>query len=282
MPWVYATRPRYWSSWGRYARKGTRVMARRASRPGTPYAGSTYPPLSVVEDIAPPTKRASLLDPDWGRGRLNRLSRTTRSSVIKLTANVGFQFVQGDSTSGFEGRAFRFSLNDIPGFTDYQSVYSEYRILRGEIVFPTQIGPTSSLSNFNNYLVVSSQPFAQTAIPIPDASDESWVPNQTEAALRQTRWQRIIYPESTTTGVRVGFYPYTMVATEGPAGSTTVVQYQRIWSGRAWTPFTWSSDTTPITYFGPYVFPQSNITDSPDAFNVNVTLILYLLFKGQK
>lgn len=271
--WRY-WRPRYYGRWGRPRWQGGRGMARRASRPATPYA--------TQDVLEPMTKRSVVVEDYLERPRYLAPSRNTRSSVIKLSANVDFQFVQGDAEMGFMGRAFRFSLDDIPGFMDYRSVYSEYRILRGEIVFPTQITGTSSVTVFKNYLVVSSQPFAQTAIPIPNASNESWVPDQTEAALRQTRWQRIIYPDSTTTGVRVGFYPYTMVATEGPAGSTTVVQYQRIWSGRAWTPFTWSGETTPITYFGPYLFPQSNFSDTPDAFNVNVTLILYFVFKGQK
>lgn len=266
----YAWRPRYTRSWGRYAWKGGRVMARRASRPATPLR---YPPLTV-EDYEPETKRL-LADP-IAETRLTRAyGTTTRSSVVKLSYNIQWAF-----STGTVAQALRFEINDVPGFADYKTVYSEFRILRGELYIPTQAQSNVEASQAN-YLVVSSQPFALTAAPIADAGIASnWVPDLAEAALRQARWQRIVYPDSTTTGVRVGFQPYTMVATEGPVSTT--VQYQRIWRGNTWTPLTWSDAANGISYFGPYVWRQLTADDANPGFIAYSTIVLYCQFKGQK
>lgn len=266
----YYGRPR-WNGWRRYNATQGRVMARRASRPA--------PTVLDVEEYEPATKR--VWDATPAAPRYVAPSRSTRSGLVKLTYsfNPALMYAGGDDV--VRAAALRFTLNDVPGFSDYVSVYSEYRIVKGELVFSTA-ATTTNTGTLANYLVVSSQPFAQTAVPETSTGNlDYWVPPQTETTLRQTRWQRVIYPESVTTGVRVGFRPYTMAATEGPSGSSGT-KYQRIWHGGAWTPFTWATATTPINYFGPYIWKQTTESDVDQAWSPYVTLTLWLYFKGQK
>lgn len=263
--------PRY-NGWKRYNGTQGRVMARRASRP------APYEPFRI-EETEPSTKRVWDVTTDT---RYITADRSTRSSVVKLSYNFNPElvFVSASDPPETMARPLSFTLNDVPGFSDYASVYSQYRIIRGELVFGTT-STTDNTGSMGNYLVVSSQPFAQTAIPVSGSGIHLWVPPQPESTLRQTRWQRIVYPDSTTTGVRVGFRPYTMAATQGPSGFTGTY-YQRVWHGASWTPFTWATDTRPITYFGPYVWRQTTTTDTAQSWTPYVTVILYLAFKGQK
>lgn len=267
--WTGSKRRSYYKRYGGYYRRGYRRNTkyyRQASQP--------------VEDIEPGVKRV-VADP-VSETRLTRMyGKRTVSSIVKLSYNFEFefQFAQLEPV-GVYNRALRFVLNEVPGFTDYLGVFSEYRIIRGELYIPTPQSSTG-VSSMSNYLIVSSQPFALTAAPVSDNPTENeWVPNQVETSLRQARWQRIVYPDTTTTGVRVGFRPYTMVATDGPINST--VQYQRIWHGYNWTPFTWATESNPITYFGPYVLGQGTVLDDQGTWNPHPTVVLYCQFRGQK
>lgn len=255
--------------------KGGRVMARRASRPATPFA--------ISETMEPETKALWSVEDYAERPRYLAPPRTNRSSIVKLTYNYQIALMSPNSSSVMQALPLTLNLNNVPGFSDYQTVYSEYRILRGVLSLPT-LATTDQFATVNNYLVVSSQPFALTSAPLTPTTETSaynYVPPQLENALRQARWQRVVYPDSTRTAVNIGFYPYTMVATDGPDNGTT--KYQRIWSGRRWTPFTWSTSPS-VAYFGPYVWRQSTSTDSTgtEAWQPYVTVTLYCIFKGQK
>ena len=50
-----------------------------------------------------------------------------------------------------------------------------------------------------------------------DNQTEKFVPPAEETALRQTRWQKVIYPNKITRKLSIGFKPYTLVATLGPS-----------------------------------------------------------------
>ena len=50
-----------------------------------------------------------------------------------------------------------------------------------------------------------------------DNRSEVFVPVAEESALRQTRWQKVIYPNKITRKLSIGFKPYTLVATLGPS-----------------------------------------------------------------
>lgn len=250
---------RRYTNYRRYARRPG--AARRAARPADP----------LVEYVEPATKRVSLLYPE---AQYATAMSGTRSSLVKLSATI----VQGftTETDPIRYNCLRFGLSEINGFTQYSQTYSEYRIIRAEMIIPTaQTGAQA-------WLVASSQPVAETLPPIALTqlgTASSWLPTQTEGDLRQMRYQRTIYPQSTTTGVRVGFKPYTLTAAYGPVSATNL--FQRIWRGYLWTPFTWALGN-PLQYFGPYVAPANTQTDEQVDAVLPVTVTLYCQFKGQK
>lgn len=180
---------------------------------------------------------------------------------------------------------FSFNPAEIPGFSEYEAVYSKFRLLKATI----DIGRTPTEGNTNflpiNFLIVGSRPFAETTSPVDLSSNvQRYVPPQVEDALRQTRWQKVKYPNSITQRVRVGFKPYTMVTAYGPSTATAQV-YQRIYEARKWMPFTWANtQNKKVVYFGPYVVTnnvlQAEGTGSQAA--AVVTLTLYCQFSGQK
>ena len=59
-------------------------------------------------------------------------------------------------------------------------------------------------------------------------TDRRFVPVAEESALRQTRWQKVIYPNKITRKLSIGFKPYTLVATLGPS-SMRNAQWARTW-----------------------------------------------------
>lgn len=273
--------PLYWRNTN-YRRNTYRWRSRRwGGRPRRAPRG--YSPLTVRETVEPETKALWSVEDYVERPRYLAPPRTNRSSVVKLTYNFQAILMAPNSSSVMQAQPLTLFLSSVPGFSDYQTVYSEYRVLRGVLSLPT-LATTDQFSTVNNYLVVSSQPFALTSAPLTPSSEttiNNYVPPQTENALRQARWQRVVYPDSTRTAVNIGFYPYTMVATDGPDTANT--KYQRIWSGRRWTPFTWSTSPS-VAYFGPYVWRQSTSTDvvGTEAWQPYVTVTLYCIFKGQK
>ena len=117
-----------------------------------------------------------------------------------------------------------------------------------------------------SYLTVGSRPFAAVQAPGNQASGPTaLVLPQLETDLRQTKWQKIRNPPTTSTVVPIGFHPYTLIQTNGPA--TTGVanrMWQRVWEGRRWMPFTWAQIGMPgagaggIAFYGPYV-----VVDTP-------------------
>lgn len=213
--------------------------------------------------------------------------------------------------------AFLFNVTTIPGFMEYATVYSHFRIKKCMLTVSRDRGANATgLSD--NYLLVGSRPFAALVAPqalqkpsanpgggslppifgnaVPSYSNRTMVPPQTEDALRQTRWQRVVTPNTTRPYINVGFFPYTMIGTFGPssivpdpptAQSYTAVAYQRVWEARKWMPFTWAggtNSTAPITFFGPYLVTETAEGSGEVAGAVvhNVTLTVYVQFKGQK
>ena len=103
-----------------------------------------------------------------------------------------------------------------PCFQEYKTVYSHYRILKAKIYLSVQY-PGSEFQPITNYLVVGSRPFLAVARPLTEYPTYDWAPTALESELRQAKWQRFALPNTTTQVVTVGFYPYTMVGTLGPA-----------------------------------------------------------------
>lgn len=222
------------------------------------------------------------------RYRRFRRARGTKSAVVKLTAFVSHTFGNGSSWN-----PFLFTPQALNGFNDYYSTYSHFRILKTRLYIPrdvtvdpgaTSAGAVSAVTDLdNNYLVVGSRPYAATTVPNAQAEYNPllYVPVQPTETLRQSKWQKVIYPNSTRTKITVGFYPYTMIATFGPMwrNTHTGTQYQRIWEARRWMPFTWAtSGSSQLPFFGPYIVANGD----GKRMTVNLTLEVWLQFKGQK
>ena len=106
------------------------------------------------------------------------------------------------------GMRLAFSPLSLPGFSDYQATYSHFRIIKARLYVSRTVGDNDGA--LYNYLVVGSRPFAATSAGT-QANSATLVPPQEEKALRQTKWQKVHYPNTTTQRVSIGFYPYTMI-----------------------------------------------------------------------
>nr|WCR62295.1 MAG: capsid protein [ssDNA virus sp.] len=215
--------------------------------------------------------------------------RRTISSVVKLTQDASWQLNVTGSSTGVLWNPFSFSPVSMPGFSDYQTTYSHFRILKAKLFVSRTINDNDGA--LYNYLVVGSRPFAATQGPFPSVGNTpaSFVPAQREDALRQTKWQRIHYPSTTTQRVTAGFYPYTMVGTFGPAQIGNASVYQRIWEAKRWMPFNWawqnpSGTDRGTSFFGPYMVVDTATGELPaDASAVvQCTLQVHFQFKGQR
>lgn len=223
------------------------------------------------------------------RRRFRRTRGKTTSRVVVLTTDRNWFFINNTNQNLHE--AYRFTVHDMPGFIDYQTVYSHFRILKAKIVISTQYAD-SKVQGQTSYLIVGSRPFAATNMPLTryPAYDSYWVPYVTEDELRQARWQRMHYPSTTTQAISATFYPYTLVGTLGPAYLEKDVFFQRIWEAKKWMPFCWAwnpktpnSDSTGLSFFGPYMVRNvANATGVTLPGAVTAQLKVWLQFKGQK
>nr|WDW25873.1 MAG: putative capsid protein [Cressdnaviricota sp.] len=250
-----------------------------------------------------------------GRRRYRSRRSRTSSKTIKLTLDGTWTSRNASGTYG----AFRFNTTQIPGFMEYATVYSHFRIKKCMLTVSRARGTETGLDD--NYLMVGSRPFAALVAPqrlsnslqnpgganlppmlgtsVPNFAHAVMVPDQQEDALRQTRWQRVVTPNNTRPYVHLGFFPYTLVGTYGPSvaianpaptvgtPATNAVAYQRVWEARRWMPFTWAggaNGTYPITFFGPYMITETGAGtgELADQIQYNVTLTVYCQFKGQK
>lgn len=180
---------------------------------------------------------------------------------------------------------------------DYQTVYSQFRILKARLDISRARG-NDAIPAADNYLIVPSRAFALAGQPIgmvgqqaPSVTWSQYVPDQTEDALRQTRWQKVLYPSAITQKVHTSFKPYTMTAGFGPViasheATGTGVIWPRIWEGYKWMPFKWANTTATtglqvrLAFFGPYLVQNVIGTGGSTAFPT--TLTLYVQFRGQK
>ncbi|UPW41514.1 capsid protein [Myodefec virus RodL3_773] len=248
-----------------------------------------------------------------GRRRIRRRARSTRSAVVKLTMDGAWRFAvkNGDDSLW---NAFTFAPVNILGFNQYLDTYTHFRILKCYLNIGREVTPIDQKdnpfpdSNANNYIFVGSRAFASVQVPISSPVTEekinidALVPPQKESTLRQSRWQTMKYPNTTKTKVSVGFYPYTLITTGGPAytqSSNSVMSYQRVYEARRWMPITWiggspgDGNTSPgtggagLTFFGPYmivdVARRLNDGELPGGYTwtANIQLVLRVQFKGQ-
>ncbi|UPW41358.1 capsid protein [Dipodfec virus UA06Rod_111] len=211
------------------------------------------------------------------------------SQVVCLTSEFNWFFINSSNEQLHD--ALTFTVHNMPGFLDYQTVYSHFRILKAKAVMATQYGDTKALGQ-TSYLVIGSRPFAASQRPLDryPAAVDFYLPAVSESDLRQARWQRMHYPSTTTQAISATFYPYTMLAALGPAYLAKDAFFQRIWEGRRWMPFSWAwnpktpnSDSTGLTFFGPYMVRNiANATGVKLPDTLTVQLRVWFQFKGQK
>nr|WPS96426.1 MAG: capsid protein [Cressdnaviricota sp.] len=242
-------------------------------------------------------RRRRLARPRYHRRyrRLRRAPKGTYSSVVTLTQDAEWTlFTPATESTGRTWKPFFFNPATVPGFLEYKATYSHFRILKARLYISRAIdGETGSTYN---YLVVGSRPFAAVqTVTSSSASPLAFVPEQLETALRQTKWQKVRYPNTTKNVVSLGFYPYTIVQTFGPSSTGGTGNFwQRIWEGKRWMPLAWTRDrmgvnpAAGIAFYGPYVVVDSSTGEIPDPVlgqgtgTVQCTLRLSVQFKGQR
>lgn len=224
------------------------------------------------------------------RYRRSRGSRKTTSPVVKLTAEI--VWINAPTPSGQARRysPFYFAPLQLPGFPDYQLTYSQFRVLKCRLQLSIDSQGTAVP---DNYLVAPSRPFARNMGPtgLGDNQTEKFVPPAEESALRQTRWQKIIYPNKITRKLSIGFKPYTLVACQGPS-SVQNAQWSRVWECNRWMPFNWANtseyDLNPngvtgaLYMYGPYLVANTPGGTDVASDRVSGTLTAYLQFRGQR
>ena len=153
-------------------------------------------------------------------------------------------------------------------------------------------GESSPGTTFN-YLTVGSRPLCGYASAgTPGATPASFVPAQLETDLRQAKWQKLRYPNSTSLVVPAGFHPYTMIQTYGPGVNTSGTAWQRVWEANRWMPFSWAfpmgtstATARGIAFYGPYMVvdgPNGDVSGAFSKAQVECTLRLTVQFRGQR
>ncbi|QNJ47549.1 capsid protein [Vingilotevirus gimli] len=225
------------------------------------------------------------------RYRRGRRYRKTTSAYVTLTQNA--QWILFTESGGVRRwNVFTFTPATVPGFMDYQATYSHFRILKCKLFMARSIA--GNVGTSFNYLTVGSRPFAAVQPPgFENSGPSTLVPAQLETDLRQAKWQKIRNPPTTSLVVPIGFHPYTIIQTHGPAtiGISNRL-WQRTWEAKRWMPFTWaqapSGATNPpggIAFYGPYVVVDAADGDVPGAFSgqaVECTLRITVQFRGQR
>ena len=222
------------------------------------------------------------------RFRRSRFRRRggTASSIVKLSIEVSYTPWQSALSGIAAGwRPFTFTCANVPGFTDYVAVYSQFRIKK--CVLKINRGPNTNLA----YLVVPSRNYSLNSALIQDgATQNAWirlVPPKTEEVLRQSRYQKEIMPSTTSGKVRVGFHPYTLIGGAGPSVTTADYEYFRIWNLNKWTPISWAGAVggagVAVQMYGPYIVLNDALTNQnpPTDTGLNTVLEMYCQFKGQ-
>lgn len=217
----------------------------------------------------------------WGRSR--RFSRRyrryrrrsgTRSSVVKLSGQATFQ-MQGSSSVN----PIVFSPASLPGFMDYYSVYSQFRVIKASLKVHLETSPvqvptggtaattTQVLTNQPwTFLKVSSRPFVesigQAGSIYADGTTDNFIHNSPLSALpvqrsvtelRQSKWQKQFYPSDVRNVLSFRFKPYTLswagmpYQTDQANGSAASTQrgtsYLRAMKPGSWMPMTFSGVT---------------------------------------
>lgn len=247
-----------------------------------------------------------------GRRRYRRRFNATKSANVTLSYETLYTPVAGFSSTGTDTLLYqpiKLRLKDFPGFADYAATYSRYRVkkvvaylMRQPVRDPTtgDHSPESASGFTDHFLIVPSRTYAclRGNYESNVAFTTQVVPFLTELQLRQSKWQKEKFPNSTRPAIRIAFYPYTVQAAFGPVDSTSVT-FARVREGKVWTPMAWSvpnsgtgvGASSEATYFGPYVLPSRNglasdlepgdTSSAPTTTMYSITYRVTVQFAGQ-
>lgn len=211
------------------------------------------------------------------------------SSLVKLQGHGDWHVYDRSDQTYYP---FSFSPLSVQGFSEYQAVYSHFRILKMvmTITRPGKSADIGTLARLENYAVIPSRTFAASQSPFNSVTNAplAYNPGQKYESLGQTKWFKERLVSETKQAIRIGFYPFTMVGTFGPASVGNAGVYQRVWEGKRWMPFSWAwqnptnkNDGKGTTFWGPYMIFRGG-ADQGDWTSVNVDYTMYVKFKGQK
>lgn len=206
-----------------------------------------------------------------------------------------------------------FTPSQLPGFLDYASTYSEFRLLKASckvhMAVPGDGTEQALLANQPyTFLRVASRTFIE-ANAIANSSGGGGNPTTitsilttTEPSvpeLRQSRWQRQYYPSDIKNSLTFKFYPYTLewcgkpVGYPGSSGSfASSFSYLKYRSGRRWMPMSFlgvgrgpTDADDDVSFIGPYFVRL--LSTQPDSQAVTgyapiCQLTLWCQFRGQK
>lgn len=266
--------------------------------------------------------RRSYARPYSFKRRLRRYRRrggisSTRSRTVRLSAQLPVRFT---AQAGNEGPYYPiplvFTPSNFPGFMDYASTYSQFRLLKAQckvhLALPEDSEANAPLSNQPyTYLRVASRPFLESKNIFTTVSEQGGNPRPvlealaairvTASDIRQSRWQRQYYPSDIKNVIAFKFYPYTLEWSGKPVGQLTPTNsnafnltFQKWRSARHWMPMSWvASGVTgeggaddDVSFFGPYfnrlLSAQGEAAQSLTEYSPVCTVSVWCQFRGQK
>lgn len=233
--------------------------------------------------------------------RRSRRTGATRTRTIKFQVQLNFTLQASGSALPFV-----FSPTQLPGFLDWQTTMSEFRLLKAKVQVAINPGATTGggpADQASTFLRASSRAFVTTTAHVLDPANPEGLANlslanlfkQVPQAVRQTKFTKQVYPSDTRNVLTFGFYPYTLQWAGKLYNSATPVmtayntQYLEYRSARRWMSMSYlgasAAANDDVAFLGPYLMKlASNLPDTQTLADWAPTCLLtvYAQFRGQK
>ena len=141
-------------------------------------------------------RRRSVARPRYNRRRWGsrRVAKKTVSAVVNLSQDSVWNLFNPQLETTPDTRQwypFAFTPGTVPGFTDYQTTYSHFRILKAKLYISRRALGVEGVTN--NYLIVGSRPFAAVTLPGSVATNPYlYVPPQKRLILGRPSGRRFV------------------------------------------------------------------------------------------
>lgn len=233
-------------------------------------------------------------------GRRRRFSTSTK--VIKFQVQLAIPLQDGQGYL-----PITFAPTQLPGFLDWQTTMSEFRILKAHAKIPINPGTTTEgalADQTSSYLRVSSRPITTTKALVAGTSSIVGLVNVPLGValranldtLRQTKYSKQMFPNDIRNSLALSFYPYTFqwsghVYTNGTDSTSAAnTQYLEYRSGRRWMSMSFLGATQEagddVVFVGPYVAKLAastpDVAQTTTTWVPSVLLTVYAQFRGQK